>query len=289
MSDWNEDFKQDEQDQQLPANTRVVDPDLVIAQRSRDMLDNLPTGAPPQQYDVRSIYDSRPINATDFNLSISNFSAENAGGVWNGNFCDFTFTVPNGYVAVLRELHHSFTPPPVIAGRSEVTASFLINGALYQQPVQFAADNLGDSDLALQTVTDIPIGLESDDILQGFVIADQGQTLGVRIKVTAAIAAVEPVCHAHLYGQLLQKTGRPAQFEIANPSDKVFVGNAIYTPPATAPIERPVAAPVVEREVRQQQQVLQAPQEPQKRALRSASAGRKPIYDRKTGKIVRYE
>jgi hypothetical protein len=286
MSEWNEDYKQDEQNEQLPANTQVIDPDLFIAERNRDLLDNLATGSPPQQFDVRSIYDSRPINATDFNLALNNFATEVPGGVWTGNVCDFTFTVPNGFVAVLKRLHHSFRPPPVVLGRADITATFLVNGVLYQQGVAIQVPGLTAAEIAAQIVSDIPIGIESDNILESFVIADQGQNIGVRIKVTAAIAAAVPVCFVHLYGQLLQKTGRPAQFEPANPSDKVFVGSAIYTPPPPT-IEPATPAPVVVVQQPAQQEPAPPPR-PVGRAIKPASAGSSPIYDPRTGKITGY-
>lgn len=233
-------FLDEQQDAQLPANTKSIASDIAQASDSRDTLGNAPLGSPLAEFDVRSVYDARPVNSYDFNIVISNQDTCSGVGIWTGGQFDFGFIVPSGYVAVLKKLHHSFSPPPVITARKDVTAALLVNGSLYQRGVQIVA--VGADPTANASPGDIPIGLESDDILQSFVIADENQSLGVRIKVSAAIAAIGPVFYAHLYGQLLLKTGRPAQFEPANRIGKASAGSPIYRPATQAQVNAEAAA-----------------------------------------------
>lgn len=305
MVDFKEsEFKSEEQDDQLPANTRAIASDIAQASDGRDGLDRAPLGSPSADFDVRSIYESRPINSYDFNLSINNDTCAGGLGIWTGNQCDFTFQVPSGYVAILKEVHHSFRTPPVVTSRADVRGVFIINGASYQRGVTIGGIN-GVPAAANSDPQNIPIGIESDDILQSFVVADENQTIGVRITVSNTVAAVAPICFVHLYGQLLLKSGRPAQFEQANKVGGSGMASGVYTPPTLRQIEAAQSAPqqMVERVVervaekpmyrRVQQQPVEQPQQQQVQPMRqhakgSGGGGRTPIIDRNTGRILGY-
>ncbi len=100
MNDFKEDeFKSDEQHSQLTANTHSIASDIAIATDSGDQADVAPLGTPPKGYDVRAVYDSRPVQGYDFNIAVSTALGETNPFV--------SMTVPNGYIAVLRAIHHS--------------------------------------------------------------------------------------------------------------------------------------------------------------------------------------
>lgn len=180
-----------------------------------------PLGAPPTDYDVRSTYDSRPVNGYDFMIAVT-AAAE------GGNTFTMEFEVRQGFVGVLREFSHFFTdnPQPAVINRAEVLATLRRNGT----------DVLDNAD--------IPVGVSSDSIWKGFVIADEFNTLGVRIVLQGLLTAAE--CVAVFYGNYLLKTGVASPFEIANRT-KGGCLPALPTlpPPRMAPMLPPILAPVM--------------------------------------------
>lgn len=256
MSDFREDeFLSDQQRAQLPANTSPIPSDVATGSASEGDLGTTPLGAPPAGYDVRSTYDSRPVQAFDFNITVENTLEVQPLA---------QFAVPAGYVCVLRRIHHSFNPVPIIFGRSDVKVSLLVNGnaVLYNK--------------------NVPMGVESDDILECFVIADEFQMVQAQWAIAAA-AMIASTLSTHFYGQFILKTGIPKEFEIANPTSKRFSGGApissVIAPPVQALPEAP--APVITAAPAQEAA-------PVKRALMHASGGKRPVYDRRTGKILGY-
>jgi hypothetical protein len=219
-----------DRDHQYPPDTNTRAGDQLRTQSSVDAMKAAPRGEPLKAFDVRAVYDSRPVQGFDFNINVAGTPIAVSSSVFIA-----TFQVPSGYVAVLRTFHHSFTPPPIIVNRSDIKATLLLN----KQNVQYNAN--------------IPIGIESDGVIDCFVIADEFNTLGVRIDGSAAtlsIAGSIPQCH--FYGQFLLKTGIPKNFEIANPSGKAV-------PPRRQPMMPPrPPAPQPQQQPQQQQPQMQA-------------------------------
>jgi len=176
---------------QLPADTNVHAADMAQASAARADMGAAPLGTPPADYSVRSVYDSRPVFGTDFNVVV----ATAAGGGCASSATAF-FTVPSGYVAVLRHIETWCEPIPVLARRNQVTLNIQLNQV----------------DVTLNT--DIPIGTATDLPIDCFVIADEGTDLGVQFDADPVLIGFS--VYALLYGNLLLKTGRPFQFEIAN-------------------------------------------------------------------------
>src|SRR6185436_19569151 len=83
-----------DRERQLPADPRTVAPGVVPG-----TLDRVPLGTPAIDYDVRSVFDVRPVNAFDFTFSqtAQPYDLGEQGGKWL-----FTFEVPVGFVAVVR-------------------------------------------------------------------------------------------------------------------------------------------------------------------------------------------
>lgn len=182
-----------EREKQLPPEDRPGSVAEDATGRAQEDLFATPLGTPAADYDVRSVYDSRPVNGYDFNIT----AQSGAGEIGTSSFTA-TFVVRQGFVAVLRRLSHFFTGTlPPIMERSEALLSITRNGA-------DVLDNV-----------DVPVGLYSDDIWQGFVIADEGDTLGVTLELQGGLVADE--LQVHFYGNYLLKTGRAYNYEIANP------------------------------------------------------------------------
>lgn len=153
-----------------------------------------PAGEPPKAFDVRAVYDSRPVQGFDFNITVAHEGS--------GTAVITEFVVPKGYVAVLREVHHSFDPPFAFNSRNDVKMTLTKNHADVSYNV------------------DIPVGIESDDIVKCFVIADESEILGARYTITnAPLAGV--ATYTQFYGNFLIKTNAPKEFEIANHAARI--------------------------------------------------------------------
>jgi hypothetical protein len=157
-------------------------------------LANTPLGTPPSCFDVRSVYDSRPVNGYDFMIPVT-VDQEGAASTFLAEF-----TVRQGFVGVLREISHFFTddPQPAVLNRAQCLATIQLNGV-------DVPDNV-----------DVPVGLASDSIWKGFVIGDEFNTLGAEIVLQGALTA--EVCVVVFYGNYILKTGVAYPFEIANPN-----------------------------------------------------------------------
>lgn len=206
---------------QLPANldqSRLYG----LSEKSRQALNQTPLGTPPDCYDVRSVYDSRPVNATDFNI-IGSFNFVGEGAVTT----IIDMEVPEGYIGVLRQVHVWFEP---VYGqnRSDVSASFTLNGA------------------------DVPynqnlfVGGDTDD-LETFILGNEFNRLGLRITLNDGLLPDDDfMCYVKFYGNFLLKSNRPLPAEIANPSMDAKCTNAPTPTPIKAPVQfaPPVKAPI---------------------------------------------
>jgi hypothetical protein len=195
-------LKDGEQKAQLPANTRTY-----VSQSSGNtkQLKRTPVGTPDAKYNVKSVYDSRPINGYDFNISdrvvIGGESFENP------QYAEVSFNVPYGKVCVLRRARISFNPQLIIASRNSITCTIRVD------------------DVDVQNNVNVPVGQDLDDVLNCFVIADEQRKVTARVHIEVMITPSMPYIdedqtlaymHVHFYGQFLTKSGSPVQLEIAN-------------------------------------------------------------------------
>lgn len=88
---------------QLPAD--LTDPSGRLAGEKERAVQVAAPGEPPVLYDVRCVFDSRPVNAYDGNFS------QIVGEV--GTTITARFLVPSGYRAIPREWRVNFDTPPV--------------------------------------------------------------------------------------------------------------------------------------------------------------------------------
>lgn len=202
-------------------------PDMARAADGRRDERNTSLGSPTMDYTVRSVYDSRPPSAKDFNQWFTSQS-NNPNHVVN----DFSglrncFYVPAGWVAVLRRV--SFRCDPT----TEMTRTLQGNnaaGAWYDAQLQVLINGSNrDPEVFLAgsgTATSIPapftgVPVRDGDDLEVFLIADEGQSIGVLltdwlVPDGGANVAGQPHINVGFYGNLILKTGRPAMFEPSN-------------------------------------------------------------------------
>jgi hypothetical protein len=173
-----------------------------------------PAGEPPADYDVRSVYDSRPVQGFDFNITAETGETSSPFVV--------EWQVPEGFVAVVRALHHWFDPAPMITSRQEITLTLLRDG----NDVRFNVE--------------IPVGSESDELVKCFAIYDEFQMVGARLVTPGAV--VNTAAFVHFYGNFLLKTDTTPAFQIANPVGRKLGPPRVAPAPLVPPkIETPVA------------------------------------------------
>lgn len=200
--------------------------DAVAGQRASDAAAMTGAGSPTQDYGVRSIYDSKPVNrrelAQGFTGGFITQQDSGEGGTIPAINTDLglqaIYSVPEGYVAVIRRVRFMFdrsVPPINDDGEYNLGVKILVAGS-----VQLPASGIGPAAL------DEYFLLQTPGYVDCFLIADELQAIGVLTQnyFSAAYLAALPSLgdtytvnlKVQFEGDLLQKTGIPAQFEIAN-------------------------------------------------------------------------
>lgn len=156
-----------------------------------------PVGAIAAPELVRAVYDSRPINAFDFQQFVRDDTAYTAAFV-----SSIQMTVPSGYVAVLRSFAlEFFTGSTVFIPVATATVSPCRNA----QAQPYFARPL---DLMFT-----PPGLDVDC----FFVADERELMGVQVNYSTVPAATINSIRVLLYGQLIPKRGGiSSQFAIGS-------------------------------------------------------------------------
>lgn len=185
---------------QIPADTRRNLGGANL-QRSREDFDNTPLGSPPQCVDVRSVYDVRPINGFDFNIMAHADTSVEPPGTQAQLIA--TMTVPDGFVAVLRKMDIWLEPTPgsddpLASNRSEYVWTLMLNGGDYHYNIDVA----------------MGVAIDGETV---FLLADEYNTIGLKCKPATGAFATPQSLYVRFYGNFLQKTERPAAFEIGNP------------------------------------------------------------------------
>lgn len=216
-----------ERDAQYPADLRPAGDNIAETQSLGDMSAS-PAGEPNLKYDVRSTFDSRPVNGYDFNITSKHEFHGNSGSPQS-----FTcFQVPQGYVAIPRGWYVQFYPVPLITD---------LDGVLF-------TPQLDGADISYNI--DVPIGVISDQELTGFFVADEFQKVGFRVT-SALTFPGNPSAYnmsVRVYGNLLLKDNIPAQFQVANRCDTCggiarVAGYTQEAPAAITRVDRTSAAP----------------------------------------------
>lgn len=168
---------------------------------------------PALLYEVIATYDSRPIQGFDFQHSeCGNLLWQDiGGGVTSFPDVEFTYTVPDNNVAVLRSFRYQCTSAPV---------NHVTEGDCWL----FSTILVDDSPVREYNRMFHPVKMEL--LFPAWVIVDERRT--ITLKLFRADDGVDPVefnnsieglitpVLGEMYGQLLVKTGIPKEFEISN-------------------------------------------------------------------------
>lgn len=194
-----------------------IPPDMAGNVRARDNLARTGIGGPLSDYNVRGVYDSRPINGVDFNTAAYLYVAENVRDSHD------IFQVPAGHVAVLREV--TFFDPddgfPAVAWQVSLGATVLA-ASLFSADIgiQFLKNKGVISPINMNPVNPsnpandfyfdwLPVSLPNS--IETFLVFDEGEVMGLNVRPT-----FNGAFNVIAYGQLLLKTGVPAPFEVGN-------------------------------------------------------------------------
>lgn len=211
-------------DRQLPADLDQTSAFNSNA-RARESFQETPVGTPPVCYDVRSVFDSRPINTYDFNIT--------QGGGFTPDNLPVEMTVPEGYVAILRGVEIWFEPNPLGAARSSTSAVLQLNGGDYP--------NNG-----------FLVGVGTNGPLPVFLLADEFNRIGVKFEFFGG--PFTGTAFVAFSGNFVLKTARAYPFEVANPVQSAACSNTVAPPtptvsrgaPASGAIPVPPPKPTVQ-------------------------------------------
>lgn len=169
--------------------------DVLYQQRIRDA--EIETGTAPYGGDSIAHYDSRPINAKDWDFTGLDTYVDN--GAVGDTLNTTTFTVPAGFIGVIRGWRYQMIPTISIA-IDAFLVSLLIDG---QAPINYFQLFKG------QAIA---------DFIPTFLLVRSGGTVGLGFLATAAIGTggETRTLHSEFVGNLLQDTGAPLEQEISN-------------------------------------------------------------------------
>lgn len=184
---------------------------------SRQGADAAPIGTPQLDFDVRSVYDSRPVQGRDFNQWYA-FVGE--GVDEPGTFFAQAMRIPAGFVAVVRRIMYQ-TTPVIYTGISQNVMVVTKNGAV----IMPEAWPVGVPAAGMTATNSIPIS--NGESVDTFIIADENETVGIILNPGLNINGNLSYA-VGFYGNLLLKTGVPASMQVAN-----YAGTK--APPRTVP------------------------------------------------------
>lgn len=211
-------------------------PEMEAAQSARADLQRTGLGSPQLDFTVRSVFDSRPVNARDFNA----WFHPNVGGegIPQGYNClRQCFLTPPGYVTVVRKVT---VMAPTQAENPQVAAfvKLLVDGAAVDPPEVVT----GPVDVNFAERTGIPVN--ACDSFDTFTLVDEGHWIGLEISTENVPddGNVWSTMRVGFYGQFLLKTGVPPLFQAANPGGRAVSARTV---PAGAAVGRQGLTPQV--------------------------------------------
>ncbi len=187
-----QEFSEQRGDWQTGASLDIPGADLLQDDSSVAAMQQAPLTEPPSDFNVRSVFDARPVNGYDFNYSAA--FTETGGELWQAQF-----NVPTGYRAIPREWTVFYdSPPPGPASNSTVT--ILQNGA------------------AVPNNQNIIIGMGTGpDPIKTFFICEENTTFGIQgfVEQTSNITQTSTMS-VNVYGNLIAVTDVALPFAVAN-------------------------------------------------------------------------
>jgi len=204
-----------------------VPTDMRSNARNRQGAAEAPLGTPSLDYDVRSIYDSRPVNSVEFNewFTLEGLDAApiDAAAV---ALLRKAWLVPVGFVAVVRGITVLVPNDPNVASVWDGELSVMVDGVKQDPPNVVVNPGTG-----LAAINQHNILFRDGEQITTFVIADQNQFVGVDVALLTNVALTTANFAVGFYGNFLQKTNIPSQFQIANLAGTK--GPTRVLPPAT--------------------------------------------------------
>ena len=166
---------------------------------------------PPLLYEVISTFDSRPVQAYDFQHSacgVIDWIADGGGSTFDPIFTEYI--IPQNTVAILRKFRYQLINPPV----NHVTEGFC-----------WLQSDLLVTDLPVREYNRMLHETVMQKFFDTFLIVDELQRLRLQLSVfdpanteffSDLVGEQTPVLF-EFYGNLIVKTGVPIEFEVANP------------------------------------------------------------------------
>jgi hypothetical protein len=148
---------------------------------------------------VTSVYDSRPVNASDFLETLLTDTSIVAPAFVNGghNVWTLAHVTNTGFVIVIRRVEFWTEPQLVAINPSDCRLALFINNGT--------------------TTSYAPMGYFNTYELPFFSLVDEGQTSGIAIRDDSGmITTATPKLRCNIFGQLFAKSGVNLPFEIAS-------------------------------------------------------------------------
>jgi hypothetical protein len=183
---WNRgEFAEQREEWQFSADYEQAGSDLLLDDAAVASMQAAPLGEPPSDFDVRCVYDSRPVNGYDFNYSAQVSIA--SGVAWST-----AFNVPNGYRIVPRKWQVQFDSLPLgpLAGNF---VSLQQNGA--------NVPNNGP----------IIVGMGTDEPIESFFLCEENTTFGI-----SGVANQNTNANINVYGNLIPVTDVALPLSVSN-------------------------------------------------------------------------
>jgi hypothetical protein len=167
----------------------------------------------PLDYDTRAVYDSRPVNAYDFNFCANNFIVNN-NTLWAVGW-----QVPLGYRAVIREFEVQYDQD--VGGQFGASLIFPLQG-MYPSEFGDSPSTSGPVTPTVQTAlaaAGFPLqnnakAIGSGGKIKTFYIAEEGTWFG--LEGISANIGVQGTCTVNAYGQFIPIRNEQLPFVIAN-------------------------------------------------------------------------
>jgi hypothetical protein len=207
----------------------------VLAQRGKvAAMAATPPGEPPVDYDVRSVYDSRPVNSRDFNISGTVLGTVSGSGAIV--FPVLNFNTPLGWRFVVLEWEVTFAPSLGALGPSlfAATSVNLLQGGGVADPFNTGII-IGPNGTGAKGVETFM--LVEEQTLFGIQIVNADTTLGLGLTSTAIVT---------IHGNALPVMDVQLPYSIANPVRGLSMRppSPLFFPPPVAPPPSPGAPPV---------------------------------------------
>lgn len=206
-----------------------VPADIQVGRSAIDAVRSTGIGSPNIDFQVRSTFDSRPVNGRDFNLW---FAAEKNTEIGHTDFeltvFNRCFQVPRGLVCVLRAVTVLQAPGDDLGDLFDGTLQVLIDNTVREPPTVRLGPSIGvpGGDTVLSQE---PIPYHNGVPVDTFLIADENIFVGLDLNpiLLGFQTDYNSMLRVGFHGTFLQKTGVPAQFQIANKAGQAYTADTV--------------------------------------------------------------